>query len=194
MTLFLVVNYSNPNVTKTKASLPAILLTLVGYLVIPILSYAEHVKTLRPSLIINTYMIISLLFDAVRARTLWSRSEDKIAGDFTAGVVIKLVIVLLEAVEKRWILRVEYRGSPPEESSGIYNRSFFWWLNGLFRLGWSKTLELHDLFPLDKHLCSEYLQNLLQSSWLKGLYFRAIACFRTKIIQGFPIQAIAFFT
>jgi ATP-binding cassette subfamily C (CFTR/MRP) protein 1 len=167
-TLFLVVNYANPNITKTRASLPAIILTLVAYLVIPVLSYAEHVKTIRPSLIINTYLIFSLLFDAVRARTLWLRYNDKLAGDFTAGLIVKFVIVLLEAVEKRWILRAEFRNSPPEATSGVYNRSFFWWLNGLFRLGWSKTLQLNDLFSLDKHLSSEYLQSLLQSSWVKG--------------------------
>ncbi|KUJ06202.1 P-loop containing nucleoside triphosphate hydrolase protein [Mollisia scopiformis] len=168
ITLLLIVNFSNPSIQKTKASVPATVLTLIGYIFLPILSYAEHVKTIRPSLILNVYLLFSLFFDGVRARTLWLRYNDKIAADFTAGLVVKLILVLLEAVEKTGILRPEFRGNSPEATGGIYSRSFFWWLNGLFRVGWSKTLSIPDLFSLDKHLGSQYLRNLLQSSWLKG--------------------------
>lgn len=166
--LALVVNFSRPELSKTRASIPAIALTLAGYLIIPILSYAEHVKTIQPSVILNGYLLLSLVFDSVHVRTLWLRYNGKISGDFTASIAVKAVILLLEAIEKRRILRPEFRVNSPEATSGVYNRSFFWWLNGLFRLGWRKTLYIPDLFSLDKHLNSKYLQRLFESSWLKG--------------------------
>ncbi|TVY94269.1 ABC transporter, partial [Lachnellula willkommii] len=129
---------------------------------------AEHVNTIRPSLLLNGYLFFSLLFDIARCRTFWlGETETAIAGLFTAAVTIKVVVLVLEAVEKRGILKPGFRDAPPEAIAGIYNQSVFWWLNSLFRKGFRKNLGLDDLYPLDKHLASTYLQNLLSSAWTK---------------------------
>ena len=134
------------------------------------LSYAEHVRAVRPSLILSTYLFVSLLLDAARARTLWLEPGGlATAAVFTAGLAVKFVNLVLEATEKRWILRPQYAAYPPEATSGIFNRCFFWWQNSLFRKGFSNTLVIDDLFVLDKHLNAEYLQVFLQSAWAKGL-------------------------
>ncbi|PMD29625.1 hypothetical protein L207DRAFT_615485 [Hyaloscypha variabilis F] len=167
LALCLVVNWANPGVTKTQASVPSAVLTLVGYLALPILSYVEHVKSGRPSSLISGYLLVSLLCDMTRTRTLWLRDEGKIASDFTAGVAVKFVLLLLEAVEKRRILLPSYKSYPFEATSGIFSRCFFCWLSPLFRRGLSKTLSLDDLYRLDKHLLSGYLDHLLNNAWLK---------------------------
>jgi ATP-binding cassette, subfamily C (CFTR/MRP), member 1 len=164
----LVVNWANPSVAKTRASVPTAVLTLVAYLALPILSYAEHVKSVRPSSLLNGYLLISLLCDVARTRTLWLKDHDKIAGDFTAAVAIKCALLVLEAVEKRRFLLPNYQSYPFEATSGIFSRFFFCWLNPLLRRGHSRILALDDLYCLDKHLLSEYLEPLLNSAWLKG--------------------------
>jgi ATP-binding cassette subfamily C (CFTR/MRP) protein 1 len=128
----------------------------------------EHIKTIRPSLVLNGYLFFSLLFDIARSRTLWiGQTETSIAALFTAAVAVKFLVLILEAVEKRNILDPKFRDAPPEAIAGIYNRSVFWWLNSLFRRGFRKILTLDDLYTLDKHLRSTYLQNLLGSAWAK---------------------------
>lgn len=137
---------------------------------------AEHVKTIRPSLLLNGYLFFSLLFDIARCRTFWlGETETTIAGLFTAALTIKVVVLVLEAVEKRGILKPGFRDAPPEAIAGIYNQGIFWWLNPLFRKGFRKNLGLDDLYPLDKHLASTYLQNLLSSAWTKGAFILPIS-------------------
>jgi len=155
--------------TNTRASVPAAALSLVGSLVWCLLSYVEHVRSVRPSFLLNVYLLFSLLFDIACARTLWLQPYNRtLAIVYTASVALKSLILLLEAIEKRRILRPPYKSYPPEAVAGIYNRSFFWWLNSLFRRGFSKALFVPDLFTLDKHLVAQYLENLLQSAWNKG--------------------------
>jgi hypothetical protein len=168
LALCLVVNWANPDVSKTRASVPSAVLTLIGYLAIPVLSYAEHVKSVRPSSILSGYLFVSLLCDVARARTLWLRDNDKIASDFTAAVALKFGLLLLESIEKRRILLPNFRHYPLEATSGIINRAFFCWLNPLFARGFSKILSYKDLSGLDKHLKSDHLDYLLNSAWLKG--------------------------
>jgi ATP-binding cassette, subfamily C (CFTR/MRP), member 1 len=171
--LALLVLWVRPSAIKTRTTVPTTIVSVVGSLLFCLLSYAEHVRSVKPSLLLNAYLFVTLLFDAARARTLWLRHynhyNEVIAIVFTSSVGLKVVILLLEAVEKRWILQPKYKAYPPEAISGIYNKSFFWWLNPLFRRGFSKLLFTEDLFTLDKHLTTESLQERLQRAWDKGL-------------------------
>lgn len=92
-----------------------------------------------------------------------------IAVIFTVAVAVKTVLLVLEASEKRRILRPEYQAYPPEATSGIFSRFFFWWQIPLFQTGFSKSLSVDDLFQLDRHLASDFLQASMQSAWTKGL-------------------------
>ncbi|KAH7407958.1 ABC multidrug transporter [Cadophora sp. MPI-SDFR-AT-0126] len=169
ISLCLIVNWAAPGATKTRASIPTAVLTLITFLILPILSYAEHTKSVRPSLLLNTYFLLSILFDVARTRTLWLRSQDKNASNFTAALALKVVILILEGVGKRRILKLEYQWYPTEATSGIYNTTLFWWLNELLRQGSRQTLSLEDLFVLDKHLISKQLQSLLEGTWMTGV-------------------------
>lgn len=170
--------WSKHSAVKTQASVPTAALTLIGSLLLSVLSYIEHQRAVRPSIIINAFLGFSLLFDTARARTLWLQQYNRnIAITFTISVAVKCLLFLLEATQKSNILRSEYKLSyPPEAVSGIVNRSFFWWLNQLFFSGYSTTLHLGDLFSLDKHLLADHLQRLLDSGWKKGYFNPLYKC------------------
>lgn len=171
----LIILWALPRAKGTRASLPTAIITVAGTLVFSLLSYTEHKNSVRPSFILNFYLFLSLLFDIARARTLWLRQQDfydgLIAVIFSVTVGLKTLALIVEAFEKRRILQLEYRNYPPEATAGLWNRSFFWWLNSLFRKGFSQLLNVEDLFMLDKHLASERLQGTMMGMWSKGIPF-----------------------
>jgi ATP-binding cassette subfamily C (CFTR/MRP) protein 1 len=135
-----------------------------------VLSWFEHNRAIRPSTLLNLYLLFSLVFDAVQVRTLYLRHDDStILGLFTASIGLKLVLLLLEAKSKRGYLKPPYNRFSPETTNGIFDYSFFWWLLPVLTTGFKKILTLDDLFTTDQELLSESLQNQMQSSWNKCL-------------------------
>lgn len=159
-----------PN-TPTRTTLPASILSLFASLAILVLSIFEHSRSVRPSFIVNIYLFASLSFDAVQTRTLYLRHEaGTIMGLFTANIVLKAILVLLESRSKRNCLKSPYNSYPPEATSGIFSQCFFWWLNPVLATGFRKLLTLDDLFKPDIKLLSGPLQEQAQSSWDKCMY------------------------
>jgi len=152
----------------TWAALPSGILSFLAGIVLLCLSRLEHSRAIRPSLLLNIYLLVSLSFDAVQVRTLYLKHVDpSILGLFTADVVIKVVLLLLESKSKRSYLKAPYNSYSPETTSGIFNRSFFWWLNPVVLTGFRKILTLDDLFTSDLDLLSEPLLHQMQKSWNK---------------------------
>ena len=150
----------------TRASVPSAALAFTDAIAIFALSNLEHTRAVRPSFLLNVYLLASLLFDITQARTLYLRKENHaILALFTASIAIKVLLLFLEAKDKRSYLKFPYRSYPPEATSGIFNRSFFWWLNPLFTGGFRKILSLDDLYMIDQDLLSEPLQERMQKSW-----------------------------
>jgi ATP-binding cassette subfamily C (CFTR/MRP) protein 1 len=128
-TVLLILHALNP-ILRTRATLAAAALGVLDGLALCFLSHSEHIHSTRPSTIINAYLLLTLPFDVARARTLWlGRATRPVAAAFTGTLGVKLIIIIAEAVEKRSILLDRYRSASPEATSGIYSRSFFWWLN-----------------------------------------------------------------
>ncbi|KAH8712254.1 hypothetical protein GQ44DRAFT_689190 [Phaeosphaeriaceae sp. PMI808] len=149
-----------------RAATPSAALSLVGSVLLLCLSFFEHMRSIRPSWLLNIYLLLTLVFDTVRSRT-YSLSPDlsTIATVFTSRVGVKLVLAIIEAQPKRRLLLPKFASSPPEARSGPYQRALFWWLNSLLRKGYSKQLTVDDLFQLDEDLRSDYLHHLLGPSW-----------------------------
>ena len=159
-------------VARTKASIATNALTAVGALVLCVLSYAEHTRSVKPSLFLTIYLFPTLLFDIARTRTLWlrlvSQEERGIAIVSSVAVATKFLLLILESTEKRSIHRHEYKSYPPEATAGIFNRAFFLWLNSLFKKGFSSLMSVDDLFTLDKQMDSKRLQDNLETEWNLG--------------------------
>ncbi|KAJ5968505.1 ABC transporter integral membrane type 1 [Penicillium viridicatum] len=135
----------------------AVLAFVDGFLLL-FLSHAEHARSVRPSTIINVYLLFTLLFDCVVARTLWLADHDSIiSGLFTSTIAIKLFVLTSEAWEKRPILLSQYQYLSPEATSGILARGVFWWLNSLMRTGFTRSLTDHDLLPIHDSLAARTL-------------------------------------
>jgi hypothetical protein len=151
---------------RTPLSVTAAALSFLDALMFYLLSSTEHSKSLRLSALLGIYLFISLLFDAARVRTLWLMKYDvTIRGIFTASLVIKVMILFLEAREKRQYLNNYDRQTGPEETSGIFNQSVFWWVNKLIRRGFSKVLLMDDLYPIDDDMISERLGANFRQKW-----------------------------
>jgi len=151
---------------RTRASLAAALLQLAAALGLSILSHLEHSRNIRPSSIINAYLLLTLPFDAAQVRTRWLRGEN-LAGNAVRStiVAVKLAILVTEAVEKRGLLFQPFKVPSPEATSGLYSRGLFWWLNPLFYLGFRSVVNDADLFAADEALLSMSLQNTFRKQW-----------------------------
>lgn len=153
---------------RTRATLPAALLSLAAALGLGILSYAEHTRNIRPSSIINAYLLLTLPFDAAQLRTKWLRGDDVAASGVSSSILaVKLLVLISEAIEKRRILVSPYAGPSPEATSGLYSRGVFWWLNSLFRLGFRKVVSEDNLFAVDEDLQSKALAARFDKHWAK---------------------------
>ncbi|KAL2832126.1 P-loop containing nucleoside triphosphate hydrolase protein [Aspergillus cavernicola] len=169
--LALTTQWALASAPRTDASVAANAFFTSAFFLLGLLSYTEHNFSVTPSFLLNVYLLITLLFDTVKTRTLWLRqtggTSETIAILTSVTVALKLLLLLLETVEKRSILRDEYRAYPPEATGGIFNKTFFWWLNPLFQQGFSKSLIFDDLYVLDKQLSSKRLHSTLETAWSK---------------------------
>ncbi|KAF2734747.1 putative multidrug resistance protein [Polyplosphaeria fusca] len=143
-------------------------LAFVASLAVFGLSYLEHSRSLRPSALLNLYLFFSVLFDAVVLRTLWIADLSTTMRDvFTASFALKGVIFFLEAKEKRRYLKTN-QSCGPEETSGLYNQTFVWWLNKIIRSGYRHVLKPTDLYPVDESMKSEVLNAKFWTEWQKA--------------------------
>jgi len=134
----------------------------LGLCMLP-LSYLEHSRAPRPSILLNAFLFVTILLDISQVRTLWlaSTNSDEITFSriFTCVVAAKTLVIVLESQSKsRWILRWDVKEHSPEETSGLYGLGAYFWLNRLLTTGYRKVLQIRDLFPLDQSMASETLQ------------------------------------
>lgn len=164
-TAYLVMN-ATTSTLKTRATIPAAALLLVDALGLFALSHIEHLHSVRPSALINVWLLLTLPFDMARARSLWLvHVNNPTAAVFTSALGVKIMVIIAEAVEKRHILLDRYRNTSPENTSGIYSRSFFWWLNTLMTTGFQRVIKNEDLYPIGEEMSSHYLYSRARSTW-----------------------------
>lgn len=152
----------------TQATIPSAILSFLAAIAILLLSNLEDGRSVRPSLILNTYLLVSLTFDAVQVRTLYlRRDEPPILGLVTTNIAVKAMLVFLESRSKRGYLMSPYNELSPESMSGFFGQSFFWWLSPILATGFRRVLTLDDLFKPDESLLSETTSTCIHLSWNK---------------------------
>ncbi|EMD95327.1 hypothetical protein COCHEDRAFT_112393 [Bipolaris maydis C5] len=166
--LALLVVWSSRKAHVKHMGLSSAAVSFVGALLLGFFSYVEHMRSIRPSLLLNLYLFFTFLFDIERSRSYALMPElSLIATVFATRLAVKLFLAIVECKDKRRHLLPEYANCPPEATSGIYKRASFWWLNELFKKGYSKALTVDDLFHLDKYLRADYMHNVLGSAWAR---------------------------
>ncbi|ORY11757.1 hypothetical protein BCR34DRAFT_455438, partial [Clohesyomyces aquaticus] len=166
--LAILVLWIRPTAEKTSASIASAVLSLVGAILLCLLSYFEHLRSIRTSFLLNIYLLLTVVFDAARSRTFsLNKDPSLVSAVFTTRVGVKVFLAIFETKSKEHIKLPGHAQPPPEATSGIYSRWFFFWQIPLFRQGFANTLSVDDLFHLDKHLQSEFLQESIQTAWAK---------------------------
>ncbi|KAH8891259.1 ATPase-like protein [Thozetella sp. PMI_491] len=147
-------------------------ISLTSSLSIVSLSSLEHSRSPRPSVLLCSYLLLTLLFDIVQTRTLWLSSFESrglnSARMYTSATAIKAILLVLEAQNKtKWLTpsTVSKEDLGPEGMSSIFGLSSYTWLNKLFFMGYKKILAVDDLITLDQHISSEVLQERLLRHW-----------------------------
>lgn len=166
---------TEPKTPKTKASIILAALNLASIPLFAILSHYEHMRSLRPSTLFSFYLLISPLFDAARARTLWAISHDRSVAYITVAVVcLKFWLLLFENMDKKHFLRPEYADTAAEAMGGIFSRGLFWWLNPLLLKGFKSVLIIDGLDEIDDALLSDEMRaSSLQLKWRRCAYYKS---------------------
>lgn len=143
---------------KTTASVPSAVVSLVASLLIPVVSCVEHLKSLRPSALLVSFLSLTILFEAVRTRTYWLSGEVALAATLSVGVGIRLVVLYFETLSKKGIVLAQNEKIAAERLAGPISRTLFYWLNGLMTSGYRGLIQPEDLGPIDDRLLTTQLR------------------------------------
>lgn len=172
--------YIVPAITGTAITtfLAARLLSLVAYAACCVLSILEHGRSVTPSTLLTVYLVFSAFSDVIQLGLLYVAKNlcSPSALPFTIFMA-RLALLLLEALNKTSILREPYRHLAPEETAGFFGTAFFWWVNSIIALGYSKILSVHDMPPLVSYLDTMEMREAMQRMWDKRSKPLAVAPF-----------------
>jgi ATP-binding cassette, subfamily C (CFTR/MRP), member 1 len=132
-------------------SVPATAVAIATGLATIILVAVEHYRSVRPSSVLQIYLVASIFADAVQIRTLFLRKYVPTIARLQSSILAcQVLLLVLESWRKtRWALPAEVPYSP-EDFSGILSRSVYFWLNPLLFKGNRQILSIDDLFPYVK--------------------------------------------
>jgi ATP-binding cassette, subfamily C (CFTR/MRP), member 1 len=102
-----------------------------------------------------------------RRKLVLSEGSSLVSRFFATNVGAKAVLLVLEAWEKRKSLADAYANFPLESTIGIFNRSFFWWLNPTLLRGSRASLSPEDLQKIDTALEPRVWAKALQDAWIR---------------------------
>ncbi|KAI8961197.1 putative ABC multidrug transporter [Daldinia sp. FL1419] len=182
--LSLVVFIRKPLLGGDKVDFASSMIRLVASFCVIWLSYLDHGRSLRPSTILCVYLFSTLLFDVAQARTFWLASrailEVIFSGLFTVTLVVKAIILLLEAQSKtKWVAWHDTEFSP-EETSSIFHLGVYSWLNKLFLEGYRKVLDINDLYPLHENMAA----NRLSRSFAQQMKYTGLGGKRLGLVKA----------
>ncbi|KAH6996315.1 P-loop containing nucleoside triphosphate hydrolase protein [Ilyonectria sp. MPI-CAGE-AT-0026] len=175
-----------PGARFSRVSIAAACVSFASSLMSCVLSYAEHVKSPRPSSLLNAFLLVSLLLDAALLRTLWllpsSIMSASIPAVFTAACSLKAALLVLEAWDKSSYLVAGAGPYAPEVTAGLYARAVFAWVTPLLQTGFRRLLKPADLFSLDEDMGAAGLVGSFWWHWTKASSTRKHRLIRCCII------------
>jgi hypothetical protein len=143
---------------------PAVSLAVTSTLAL--LTHQEQRRSVIPSTITTVYLVISILFDGFRCRTLWLiGNANSVGAYFTAALVVKFAILCLENQSKRSNLIEDWKTLGREATSGLLSRSVLFWANDFLLQGYKSFLSIKDIYGLRRNLHSQLLLNRMSKHW-----------------------------
>jgi ATP-binding cassette subfamily C (CFTR/MRP) protein 1 len=157
------------NNTKLQAWKPAMAASVLSFgssIALFTLSYMEHSRSLRPSMLLNAYLFATVVLDAATLRTLWliPHFSSRIRAIFTVAFAVKAVVLVLEGWGKRAYYNAG-RDMSPEDFSGIFGQALLSWLNRLVWKGARHLLKPEDLYAVSDDVASATLSSRFSQEW-----------------------------
>ncbi|VUC23751.1 unnamed protein product [Clonostachys rosea] len=164
--LALVVLWSRDSPIRTQMSLPMAVVYLLAATITAPLSWFEHKKTIKPSLLLCSYLTLSVLLDTLQILTLWTRlGEDRaLVAVFTASYALRALVILIESLPKNLTHEADISRSP-EDKCGVISRSLFLWMIPLLYKGYEQSLGVNDLYPTPVDAAPAKLEEKLWRGW-----------------------------
>ncbi|KAH8427289.1 uncharacterized protein LDX57_005003 [Aspergillus melleus] len=170
-------------------SLAGAVLDLVATLAVALLLDLEHVRSVRPSFLVSTYLFVTLLLDMARVRTAWLVPDrDAISGVLTTSLGLKMLLLALANAKKRVLLIRDAKSLSVEATSGPFSRALFTWLNRLLRQGYAAPLTGDALPPIHEKIASHDLSQRFSEGWARcdqgrqhALFWLIVNCLRREI-------------
>jgi ATP-binding cassette, subfamily C (CFTR/MRP), member 1 len=167
--LVLLVFWSLPRTEQTRASIAESVLSLLEAIAIVALSYTQHRRSIRPSILLSGFLILTILFDIASARTYWLRPQlQSIAVVSTLSTITRTIMVVLEEIPKRQFLVEGSKDISLEFTTGVVSRTLFWWLNKLLIRGYRHHITVDDIDSIEEKFGSQKLLQKLERAWVKS--------------------------
>ncbi|CAI7584736.1 unnamed protein product [Penicillium manginii] len=184
---------------RTRATIAVSIVSFFASLLLAVLVWLQHVRTVRPGNVILAFLSLNVLFDLAIVRTLWLVPVSRaIPIVYTTAFAFKASLLVAESVEKkRATLLPSYQHYGPEALAGFFNRAAFGWVNPLLLRGSREILTLRDLLSLDRKLHSEGIQANVTDHWQRhrqstsrnALLWTLVGCFKWTLLAGLVPRA-----
>lgn len=155
--------------------------------------YVEHCYSIRSSGLVAVYLVATVAFDGVKARTQFTRTGlNTIGALYIASMVLKVALVILGEFSKKALIRdpATRRDINPEATSGFWNRVFFFWVNQTMWTGFKSFLHLKDLPSLEAEFRSDHVHARFHSRWIKGSISFFFPIFLSSAVLHLPVVTV----
>lgn len=146
-------------------------ISLVADLYITAVLFIEHRKSIRPAALLSIYCAASLLVDLIRSRSYLLRSGlDGVGIVQVLIAAVKAGLIVLEEIPKTsLVINKELRQTLSRESvCGFWSKTFAFWLNPTFFIGFRQILCLSDLGKLSPDFFTSTLTARFEKAWKHG--------------------------
>ncbi|KAJ3498540.1 hypothetical protein NLG97_g1033 [Lecanicillium saksenae] len=155
---------------ESRLAEAAAIMTSISAGCMAIMAVVGHIFFLRAPSFLSLALTVTMIFDIGTTWTYFHRNGlESIARLHVPLPVIKLILIGLEEVSKRSLVRSEaLRASLGQEAlAGFWNRSLLLWVNPLLAFGFREELTMNILPGLGPHLEAEFLYQHFKPRWQK---------------------------
>lgn len=165
-------------------SIAAAALNVTDAVFLTLLTNANHLRSPKPSTLLIAFLFFTTVLDGFRCRTLWLVDELRpLACTFSASLVAKALLFVLEARSKRKIMIEDWNILGAEATSSIVGLLLMWWVNPVLWTGNKAFLKQSDLPRLKPEMRAKHLLPKMLQNWARykdsGKYALVLMVLRT---------------
>lgn len=129
--------------------------------------YIEHSHPIRPSKLLNAYLTVGILLDAIKTSFYVSKGRNAIGLLLTAMAVSKAIIMLRQVIPA--VMRLHASHGIKKATICFFQALFPRIREDLF-YGYHDVHDMEDLKPLDAEFSTLHLYNTFAVVWAKSKY------------------------